>query len=43
MRVAAVRVPTRYFAPATAEFLTVLKQAARRRLDSWASWPRTRN
>lgn len=36
MRVAAVRVPTRYLAPATAEFLTVLKQAARRRLDSWA-------
>jgi DNA-binding transcriptional LysR family regulator len=43
MRVAAVRVPTRYLAPATAEFLAVLKQAARRRLDSWASWPGTRN
>jgi DNA-binding transcriptional LysR family regulator len=42
MRVAAVRVPTRYLAPATAEFLAVLKQAARRRLDSWASKPRTR-
>jgi DNA-binding transcriptional LysR family regulator len=35
MRVAAVRVPTRFLAPATAEFLTVLKDAARRRGDSW--------
>jgi DNA-binding transcriptional LysR family regulator len=35
MRVAAVRVPTRYLAPATAEFLTVLKHAAKRWLDSW--------
>jgi DNA-binding transcriptional LysR family regulator len=42
-RVAAVRLPTRYLAPATAEFLVVLKQAARRRLDSWPSWPGTRN
>jgi DNA-binding transcriptional LysR family regulator len=40
MRVAAVRVPTRYFAPATAEFFVVLKDAARRRGDSWARRPR---
>ena len=36
MRVSAVRVPTRYLAPATAEFLAVLNDAAERRLDSWA-------
>jgi DNA-binding transcriptional LysR family regulator len=35
MRVAAVRLPTRYLAPATAEFLSVLKDAAKRRVDSW--------
>jgi DNA-binding transcriptional LysR family regulator len=35
MRVAAVRVPTRYLAPATAEFLTDLKDAAKRRVASW--------
>jgi DNA-binding transcriptional LysR family regulator len=34
-RVAAVRLPTRYLAPATAEFLEVLKEAATRRMDSW--------
>ena len=38
MRVAAVRVPTRYLAPATVEFLTVLGDAAKRRADSWAQW-----
>jgi DNA-binding transcriptional LysR family regulator len=37
MRVVAVRVPTRYFAPATAEFLTVLEHAAKRRVDSWTA------
>lgn len=36
MRVSAVRVPTRYLAPATAEFLAVLNDAAKRRVDSWA-------
>ena len=35
-RVAAVRLPTRYLAPATAEFLEVLHEAAKRRVDSWA-------
>jgi DNA-binding transcriptional LysR family regulator len=41
MRVAAVRVPTRYLAPATAEFLAVLEEAAGRRADSWSrSGPR---
>jgi DNA-binding transcriptional LysR family regulator len=39
MRVAAVRVPTRYLAPATAEFLAVLKDAAKRRVDSWTPRP----
>jgi DNA-binding transcriptional LysR family regulator len=38
MRVAAVRLPTRYLAPATAEFLPVLKDAAKQRVDSWARW-----
>jgi DNA-binding transcriptional LysR family regulator len=37
MRVAAVRVPTRYLAPATAEFLAVLKDAAQRRAASWTA------
>jgi DNA-binding transcriptional LysR family regulator len=41
MRVAAVRVPTRYLAPATAEFLAVLRDAAKRRVDSWT--PRGRS
>lgn len=36
MRVSAVRVPTRYLAPATTEFLAVLKDAAKLRADSWA-------
>jgi DNA-binding transcriptional LysR family regulator len=35
-RVAAVRLPTRYLAPAVAEFLAVLNDAAKRRVDSWA-------
>jgi DNA-binding transcriptional LysR family regulator len=34
-RVAAVRLPTRYLAPATAEFLSALQDAAKRRVDSW--------
>lgn len=34
-RVAAVRLPTRYLAPATAEFFLALQEAARRRVDSW--------
>jgi DNA-binding transcriptional LysR family regulator len=37
-RVAAVRLPTRYLAPAAAEFLAVLQEAAKRRVDSWARW-----
>ena len=37
MRVAAVRLPTRYFAPAVAEFLAALKDAAGRRVDSWTA------
>ena len=37
MRVSAVRLPTRYLAPATEEFLVVLKNAATRRADSWKS------
>ena len=36
MRVSAVRVPTRCLAPATAEFLAVLNDAAKRRVYSWA-------
>ena len=35
-RVAAVRLPTRYLAPAAAEFLAALHEAAKRRVDSWA-------
>lgn len=35
-RVAAVRLPTRYLSPAAAEFLAVLIDAAKRRVDSWA-------
>lgn len=38
MRVAAVRLPTRYLAPAVAEFLAVLENAARRRVESWNDW-----
>jgi DNA-binding transcriptional LysR family regulator len=38
MRVAAVRLPARYLAPAVAEFLAVLKNAAGRRVDSWTAW-----
>jgi DNA-binding transcriptional LysR family regulator len=34
-RVAAVRLPTRYLAPAAAEFMAVLDDAAKRRVDSW--------
>ncbi|HEV2711982.1 MAG TPA: LysR family transcriptional regulator [Gaiellaceae bacterium] len=37
MRVAAVRLPTRFLAPAVAKFLAVLKDAARRRADSWTA------
>jgi DNA-binding transcriptional LysR family regulator len=37
MRVAAVRVRTRYLAPATAEFLALLKDAAKRRVESWSA------
>jgi DNA-binding transcriptional LysR family regulator len=40
MRVAAVRVPARYLAPATAAFLAVLEEAASRRVDSWTPRPR---
>jgi hypothetical protein len=36
-RVAAVRLPTRYLAPATAAFLTVLDHAAKRRVESWVA------
>lgn len=36
MRIAAVRLPTRYLAPATAAFLEVLVEAARRRAESWS-------
>jgi DNA-binding transcriptional LysR family regulator len=39
-RVAAVRLPTRYLAPAAAEFLGVLQGAAKRRVDSWTEWGR---
>jgi DNA-binding transcriptional LysR family regulator len=35
-RVAAVRLPTRYLSPASTEFLAALKDAAKRRMDSWA-------
>jgi DNA-binding transcriptional LysR family regulator len=35
-RVAAVRLPTRYLAPAAAAFLAALHDAAQRRVDSWA-------
>jgi DNA-binding transcriptional LysR family regulator len=35
-RVAAVRLPTRYLAPAAGEFLAALHEAAQRRVDSWA-------
>lgn len=35
-RVAAVRLPTRYLAPATAEFLAALRVAGKRRADPWA-------
>lgn len=38
MRVAAIRLPTRYLAPAVAEFLAVLKDAAERRVASWTAW-----
>ena len=38
MRVAAVRLPTRYLSHAAAEFLAVLDDAAKRRLDSWTGW-----
>jgi hypothetical protein len=38
MRVAAVRLPTRYLAPAVAEFLAVLENAAKRRVESWSDW-----
>ena len=41
MRVAAVRLPTRYLAPAVAEFLIVLENAAKRRLDLWTAGDRT--
>jgi DNA-binding transcriptional LysR family regulator len=41
MRVAAVRVPTRYLAPASGAFLAMLEAAAKRRLDSWAPSPGT--
>src|SRR5919108_2531688 len=34
-RVAAVRLPNRYLSPAAAELLTTVKDAARRRADSW--------
>ncbi|MDQ3587207.1 MAG: LysR family transcriptional regulator [Actinomycetota bacterium] len=34
-RVAAVRLPTRYLAPAAAEFLAAAQDAAKRRVDSW--------
>jgi DNA-binding transcriptional LysR family regulator len=34
-RVAAVRLPTRYLAPAAAEFLTALDDAAKARVDAW--------
>jgi DNA-binding transcriptional LysR family regulator len=37
MRVAAVRLPTRYLAPAAAAFLAMLGGAAERRADSWRS------
>lgn len=30
-----------FLAPATGEFLAVLKDAAKRRVDSWAHWPGT--
>jgi DNA-binding transcriptional LysR family regulator len=33
-RVAAIRLPTRYLTPATAEFLTALLEAAKRHADS---------
>jgi DNA-binding transcriptional LysR family regulator len=36
MRVAVVRLPTRYLAPAVAEFMTALSEAASRWVDSWA-------
>lgn len=35
-RVAAVRLPTRHLAPAAAEFLSALQEAAGRRVNSWA-------
>lgn len=35
-RVAAVRLPTRHLAPATAQFLSALQDAAARRLQSWS-------
>jgi DNA-binding transcriptional LysR family regulator len=35
-RVAAVRLPTRYLAPAAAEFLVALRDAAHARAESWA-------
>jgi DNA-binding transcriptional LysR family regulator len=35
-RVSAVRLPTRYLAPVSAEFLSALQDAAKRRVDSWA-------
>ena len=35
-RVSAVRLPTRYRAPAAAEFLAALHEAVERRVDSWA-------
>src|SRR5919109_144960 len=41
MRVSAVRLPMRYFAPVTAEFLVVLKDAATQWAESWKS-PRQR-
>jgi DNA-binding transcriptional LysR family regulator len=37
MRVAAVRPPARYLAPAAAEFLAVLRDASRRREGSWTA------
>jgi DNA-binding transcriptional LysR family regulator len=42
MRVAAVRVPTRYLAPATAAFLAVLDDAAKRRAHTWVLWGKRR-
>ena len=42
MRVSAVRLPTRYLAPAAAEFLAVLRDAAKRWEDSWARRGRSR-